>query len=181
VIIAERDGTILRQAQGEDMPRIDDITITCYSAIWESYVNMLGEECYQAVRRDPHLTWEERKIGQVHHLFKDHPDWVWVLEQDGDIIGFVTFMLFPDQKYGHIDNNGVAAQHIGEGWGKFMYQHVLQYFRQQGLKFAHVDTGVDDAHIPARRTYESVGFDRKVPSVEYWQDLRRNNPGSVPE
>jgi hypothetical protein len=62
-----------------------------------------------------------------------------------------------------------------------MYQHVLDHFRQQGLRYAHVDTGLDPAHIPARRAYESVGFDRQVPIVEYWQDLSANNPGSRPE
>ena len=62
-----------------------------------------------------------------------------------------------------------------------MYRQVLSYFRQQGLRFAHVDTGLDPVHIPARRAYEAVGFDRQVPSVEYWQDLAQNNSGSVPE
>jgi len=90
-------------------------------------------------------------------------------------------MLFPGQSHGHIDNNGVDPKHAGKGWGKFMYQNVLKHFRDKGLRFAHVDTGLDDAHIPARRAYESVGFDRKVPVVEYWQDLNRNNSGSVPD
>ena len=53
-----------------------------------------------------------------------------------------------------------------------MYRHVLHRFRELGLRFAHVDTGLDDAHIPARRAYEAVGFDRTVPDVDYWQDLR---------
>jgi hypothetical protein len=44
-----------------------------------------------------------------------------------------------------------------------------------------VDTGLDPPHIPARRAYEAVGFDRQVPVVEYWQDLEQRNPGSVPE
>ena len=54
-------------------------------------------------------------------------------------------------------------------------------FRAQGLRFAFVDTGLDDAHIPARRAYEAVGFDRRVPVAEFWQDLWANNPGSMPE
>jgi hypothetical protein len=60
-----------------------------------------------------------------------------------------------------------------------MYRHVLERFRGLGLRFAHVDTGLDDAHIPARRAYEAVGFDRAVPGVEYWQDLAARNPGST--
>lgn len=165
------------------MPRVDGIAIACYAPIHRSYVQMLGEQCYQAVRHDPQLTWEERKTGQIRRLFRDHPEWVWVLEKEGNVIGFVTFMLFPDQNYGHIDNNGVAPEHAGKGWGRFMYQHVLQYFRKKNLRFAHVDTGLDDAHIPARKAYESVGFNRKVPTVEYWQDLQEEEPhsGKSPE
>ncbi len=30
---------------------------------------------------------------------------------------------------------------------------------------------MDDAHIPARRAYEAVGFDRAVPTVDLWQRL----------
>ena len=56
--------------------------------------------------------------------------------------------------------------------------HILDRFRVDGLRFAHVDTGLDDAHLRARRAYEAVGFDRAVPGVEYWQNLDARNPGS---
>jgi ribosomal protein S18 acetylase RimI-like enzyme len=169
--IAARGGVVLRQARDEDLLRLDEITILCYAAIQASYVAMLGEACYDRVRHNPELTWQQRKTGQNRRLYAEHPDWVWVLEEQGLVFGFVTFYLFPAQSYGHIDNNGVHPEHAGKGWGKFMYQYVLQHFRDQGLRYAHVDTGLDDAHIPARRAYEAVGFDRRVPSVEYWQDL----------
>ena len=181
MVITERAGIVLRQARDEDLPRVDEITIICYTPIFDSYVAMLGEDCYEVVRHDPELTWEERKTGQVHRLYKEHPEWLWVLEEGAEVFGFVTFYLFPEQGYGHIDNNGVHPDYAGQGWGKFMYRHVLDHFRREGLRYAHVDTGLDPAHIPARRAYEAVGFDRQVPNVEYWQDLLQNNPGSVPE
>ncbi len=181
LIIAERGGTILRQARSGDLPRVDKITIICYTPIQESYVNMLGKECYEAVRHDPHLTWEERKTGQVHRVFGEHPEWLWVLEKEGEILGFISLWLFQEKKYGHIDNNGVDPKYAGQGWGTFMYRHALQYFREQGMRFAHVDTGLDDAHISARHAYEAVGFDREVPTIEFWQDLSKNNPGSSPD
>lgn len=181
MIIAEREGVVLRRARDEDLPRVDPIVVLCYTPILESYVTMLGEECYEAVRHDPELTWEQRKTGQVHRLYGEHPEWLWVLEEDGKVFGFITFYLFPQQNYGHIDNNGVHPDYAGQGWGQFMYRQVLNHFRQQGLRFAHVDTGLDPAHIPARRAYEAVGFDRQVPIVEYWQDLDQKNLGSEPE
>jgi len=178
--IAERDGVLLREAREADLAAIDALTVACYAPIQTSYVAMVGEECYETVRQRPELTWQERKIAQNRDLFVLHPDQVWVLDAAGAVIGFVSFWLFPDQSYGHIDNNGVHPSRAGEGWATFMYRHVLARFRRLGLRFAHVDTGLDDAHIPARRAYEAVGFDRAVPAVDYWQDLGANNRGSAP-
>lgn len=143
----------------------------CYAPIQASYVAMLGEDCYETVRHEPKLTWEQRKIAQNRRLYERNPDWLWVLDDDGTVFGFVSFWLVPEQHYGHIDNNGVHPDRAGQGWATFMYREVLDYFRRQGLRFAHVDTGLDDAHIPARRAYAAVGFDRSVPTVEYWLEL----------
>lgn len=178
-MIAERNGAVLRDAREADLPRIDALTVAAYAPIQASYVSMLGEECYQSTRPEPAQTWEERKIAQNRRLFAEHPDRLWVLD-DGAVFGYVTFWLFPEQRYGHIDNNAVDAARAGQGWATFMYRHVLDRFRELGLRFAHVDTGLDDAHIPARRAYEAVGFDRRVPTIDYWQDLSLLNPGSTP-
>jgi ribosomal protein S18 acetylase RimI-like enzyme len=178
-VIAERDGVQLRHATAPDLHTVDELTVTCYAPIQASYVAMLGEDCYDAVRHEPELSWDERKIAQNRRLFDTHPEQVWVLDGSGDVFGFVTFWLLPDQHYGHIDNNGVRPDRAGEGWATFMYRHVLDHFRALGLRFAHVDTGLDDAHVPARRAYEAVGFDRAVPGVEYWQGLSPPNPGST--
>ncbi len=172
---------MLRRAREEDLPSVDEITVICYRPIYESYVAMIGEECHQRVRHNPELTWEERKTRQNRQLYEEHPEWVWVLEENGEVFAYITFYLFPKQGYGHIDNNGVDPGRAGKGWGKYMYRHVLQHFRDEGCRYAQVDTGLDPAHLPARRAYEGVGFDRMVPVVEYWQDLDLRNPGSEPD
>ena len=94
-----------------------------------------------------------------------------MLDDDGRVFGYVTFWLFPERSYGHLDNSAVDPARRVEGWATFMYRHVLDHFRSLGLRYAHVDTGLDDAHIPARRAYEAVGFDRSVPSVDLWRRL----------
>jgi ribosomal protein S18 acetylase RimI-like enzyme len=179
VVVATKGEAVLRHCREDDLAAVDALTVECYRPIFESYVLMLGEDCYEAVRLEPELTWEERKINQNRGLYAEHPEGLWVLEENDDVFGFVSFWLFPERSYGHIDNNGVRADRAGHGWATFMYRHVLEHFRAQGLRFAHVDTGLDDAHIPARRAYEATGFDRTVPAVDYWQDLSRRNPGST--
>ncbi|CAN5147854.1 hypothetical protein BH18CHL2_BH18CHL2_02910 [soil metagenome] len=143
----------------------------CYRPIQESYVDLVGVDCYDLVRSEPELSWEERKTAQNRRLHAEHPEWLWVLEREETVFGFVTFWLPPERHYGHIDNNGVHPHEAGRGWATFMYSEVLRHFRRQGLRFAHVDTGLDDAHLPARRAYEAVGFGRRVPTVAYSQRL----------
>jgi len=179
-IIGRRQGVILRLATEEDLDAIDRLTVEAYGPIQDSFVSMLGEDCYEATRPEPEMSWDERKTKQNRELFAAHPDQLWVLDREGDVFGFVSFWVFTAQSYGHLDNNAVRAEHAGQGWATFMYRHVLDHLRHRGLRYAHVDTGLDDAHIAARRAYEAVGFDRTVPEVHYWQDLTARNPGSTP-
>jgi ribosomal protein S18 acetylase RimI-like enzyme len=171
LVIAQRDGVVLREARDDDLPAIDALTIAGYAAIQESFVSMLGDDLYEAVQADPEQTWEERKVAQNRRLYAEHPEQVWVLDEGGRVFGYVTFWLVPERSYGHLDNSAVDAARAGQGWATFMYRHALDRFRELGLRFAHVDTGLDDAHIPARRAYEAVGFDRAVPTVDLWQRL----------
>lgn len=177
--IAERHGAQLRFASADDMPHIDRITFICYAAIHESWMTALSEDIYNLIN-DSTVGWEDRKNAQNHSLFADHPEWVWVLENEERIFGYVTFKINTERNLGIIDNNAILPEFAGKGWGKFMYRQVLQYLREQGIAVAMVETDLDDAHIPARKAYEGVGFDRHTPIVLYWQDLRNNNPDSVP-
>src|SRR5262245_8364604 len=104
-IIGRREGAILRHAEDGDLDAVDRLTAEGYRAIQESFVSMLGEDCYEAIRPQPELRWDERKIKQNRDLFAEHPDQLWVLDRYGDVFGFVSFWIFPSQSYGHIDNN----------------------------------------------------------------------------
>jgi len=177
--IAGRDGTALRFAAPDDMPQIDRITSVCYEAIHESWMTLQSEDIYN-VLNDPSVSWQDRKNAQNHELFAEHPEWVWVLENEEGIFGYVTFKINAEKRLGIIDNNGVLPEHAGKGWGKYMYRHVFQYLREHDVQVAMVETDLDDPHTAARKAYEGVGFDRQTKIVLYWQDLRKNNPGSNP-
>ena len=79
--------------------------------------------------------------------------------------------MFHDRKVAEIGNNAVSPAHQGHGIGEQMYVFVLERMREAGMKAAVVTTGGDDAHAPARRAYEKVGFSGAVPSLEYHIEL----------
>ena len=180
MVVATKGAAVLRHAADDDLAAVDALTVESYRPIFESYRRdaRRGLLRGRAARARAHVGGAQdrsRTGGSTTSI----PDRLWVLDEDGDVFGFVSFWLLPEKSYGHIDNNGLRADRVGQGWATFMYRHVLDRFRQEGLRFAHVDTGLDDAHIPARRAYEAIGFDRQVPTVDYWQDLSLRNPGST--
>lgn len=179
-IVAERDGVILRHVASDDLPRLDEVTIICYEPIAASFIDIAGQEFYMGTRLDPESDWRDDKIKQVRDAYKRHPDRVWVLEENGYVFGFVTFGIVAERNMGFLDNNGVLPAYRDQGWGTFMYRHVLQRFRSEGIRFVWVETDLDEPHIPARRAYEAVGFDRQQRLVIYRQDLEQRNPGSEP-
>lgn len=176
--IAERDGVILRPATDEDLPRLDEIVVTCYTPIHDSYVSILGQDVYQGLRRNPDQDWRVEKIARVRKTYQEHPGCFWVVEDAGTVFGFVSFAYFPEQSRVWIEENGVIPARRGQGWATFMLRHVLAHARRLGMRFASVEVDLDDVHLPARRAYQAVGFDRRHHIAIYHQDLNRYNPGS---
>ena len=178
-IVAQRGGVILRQATDKDLLRIDEIIIACYAPIHASYVSIVGEHIYTGIRRNPDRDWRVEKTSRVRKIFREHPGCMWVLEEAGEIFGFLTFALFPDQSRLWIEENGIISERRGQGWATFMLRHLLAHARRLRVRFASVEVDLDDVHIPARRAYQAVGFDRHHHIAIYHQDLDRGNPGST--
>ena len=177
---AKRGNVVLRRAKDADLPRLDEITIVCYTPIHESFVAIVGEQCYEAITGSRVEDWESRKTNRIRKTYAEHPDCVWVLQEDEVVFGFVTFALLPDEKRVWIEDNGLTPERRGEGWSTFMLRQLLQYAREQGIRFASVEVDLDDAHIPARHAYQAVGFDRHHLIGIYHQNLEEQNPGSFP-
>ena len=82
-----------------------------------------------------------------------------------------TMFIDPERCIGTILNNAVDPAAQGQGVGTAMYERVLTLFRDAGMEYARVHTGLDEGHAPARRAYEKAGFDLSIPDVTYYQKL----------
>ena len=72
---------------------------------------------------------------------------------------------------GEIGNNAVHPDWRQKGIAQQLYAAALQHFRDQGMRFARVQTGMDGAHAPARRAYERAGFDIHHEDITYHMKL----------
>ena len=83
----------------------------------------------------------------------------------------ISYRLDQRRRIGHIGNNGVDPSHQGQGIGTWMYERVLEIFREAGMRFAEVSSGLDGAAARARRADEKVGFEPLTSSVRYFREL----------
>jgi ribosomal protein S18 acetylase RimI-like enzyme len=158
---------VIRPYAQDDLDTIADIGDRAWRGIYRMFRSAYGGELFAIMVSDEHTS----KGEQIRAHCQRHPEWVFVCEEQGRIVGFATFRLDADEKIGEIGNNAVDPECGLKGIGQQLYGAVLQHFAEQGMRFAKVRTGMDEAHAPARRAYERAGFDSRHEDVTYFKKL----------
>ena len=163
-----RDGYVIRQAADSDVDAACGIAVQAWQRIHESFTDIMGQEMHD----DLSPSWEEKKAGQIRSHFSENPTWMLVVEQEKvGVVAFLTFRIDKERSLGTIGNNAVDPRSQGSGIGTAMYGVLLDLFRREGLKYATVQTGLDEGHALARRAYEKAGFDVRREDVTYYKKL----------
>jgi ribosomal protein S18 acetylase RimI-like enzyme len=126
-----------------------------------------GDDLIAIVRPNP----DTRKGEEVKAFCARTPECCLICEERGRIVGFVTFRLDRERRIGQIGDNAVDPDCGLKGKGQEMYRAVLDRFRQEGMLYARVSTGMDEAHARARRAYERVGFNIHHEVITYYMEL----------
>lgn len=158
---------MIRPYADPDLPIIMEMANRAWRGITEMFRRAYGEELFGIVRPNPDTT----KGEQVKAFCEETPECCLICEEGGRIVGFVTFKLDRNTRIGEIGNNAVDPDCGLKGKGQEMYRAVLERFRREGMLYAKVATGLDEAHAPARRAYERIGFNIRHENVTYYMKL----------
>lgn len=158
---------MIRSYTPADLPTLMDIANRAWQPIYDMYAGIRSPELFALLVPDRHTA----KGDQIRAHAARSPDHILVCEEGGRIVGFVTFQLDRDHGIGTLGNNAVDPACGLKGIGQQMYQAVFARFRQEGLRFAKVTTGLDEAHARARRAYERAGFNQRQEDVTYYMKL----------
>jgi ribosomal protein S18 acetylase RimI-like enzyme len=159
---------MIRPYRPSDQQALRDIAKRAFAKIWNMYRQKLGPELCEVEYPDC----ENRIVRNLDDQWVRFPEGILVFEKEGyGVVGFVTFLLKPEKKLGIIDDNAVHPDFQGEGIGTALYRAALDYMRKHYMKYAKVVTGLDDAHMAARCSYEKAGFDVKHEDVTYYRKL----------
>ncbi len=93
----------------------------------------------------------------------------WTARVDGRLAGMGALRLF-DRDRGELKSMRVVDEFLGTGVGRGVLQHILSAAPGLGVRSVWLETGSTAEFVPARRLYESEGFELCPPFADYTDD-----------
>lgn len=136
---------IIRNAQLDEIQRVGEVDV--YSFVHSPYAQKTG--------LNTDLKKQRQRLENASNFCREHLSWVFVAEEKGGIVGFVTIEYWSEKQVGRIQNSCVLPDYRGRGISTRLVRHALQELKRLGARKVQVHT----KHVPAAcRVYEKVGF-----------------------
>ncbi|MBI5772497.1 MAG: GNAT family N-acetyltransferase [Verrucomicrobia bacterium] len=113
--------------------------------------------------------WRWRKARHMDEDAAANPAGIFVAEAGGKILGYITTRVDHETGKGRIPNMAVAAAARGQGLGRRLIERALDYFREQGLEYAMIETMAQNAI--GNHLYPSCGFVEVARQVHFARKL----------
>jgi ribosomal protein S18 acetylase RimI-like enzyme len=116
------------------------------------------------------LTSQELKIN-TDELIKDSTCHCRILENDGEVVGTATLVIYriPTKGLiGRIEDVVVDESQRGKGLGRMLMEDLINLGKEKGLQLMTLTS--NPQRIPARRLYESLGFEIYDTGV-FWKKM----------
>lgn len=94
---------------------------------------------------------------------------VWSAWRDGELVGIGALKRLDDGT-GEIKSMRVDDRFRGTGAGRALLRHIVDEARARGIRTLFLETGAEEAFVPARRLYASEGFAACAPFASYRPD-----------
>ncbi len=141
----------IRHFRPEDLAILRRITVDSFGSV--ALDQMLEDRLGVWNERD----WRARKADNIDDDCTHNPAGSFVAEREGVILGYVTTRIDHANSIGRIPNLAVVEQARGLGLGRRLIHHALDYFREQGMKVAKIETMA--SNVIGQNLYPSCGFE----------------------
>lgn len=100
--------------------------------------------------------WRWRKARHIDEDVAANAAGNFVAELDSRVVGYITTLVDRECGQGRIPNLAVAAELRGQGLGRQLIEHALDYFRREGLAYAMIETMAQND--TGQHLYPACGF-----------------------
>lgn len=114
--------------------------------------------------------WRARQYADLATVLDEEPGNVDVAFLDSRAAGWVCTRMHPEDSMGEVYVLAVEPDLQRQGVGRALLDHSIERSRAAGMSMVMVETGDDPGHEPARRAYESNGFER-WPVARYFKEV----------
>lgn len=161
-------GLLVRAFGSSDLSRLQEVRRAAFAPVFASFREIVGPAIYEHALGKV----DEEQAKLLEELCGEESSYsVLVAERQGEVVGFVSYVVHAEKRFGEIGLNAVHPAHENRGIGTHLYQVVLDRMKTAGVKAVEVGTGGDPSHAPARRAYEKVGFTKALPSFALYREL----------
>src|SRR5262245_16357888 len=140
----------IRPYQPSDLPHLKRLTIEGFQGV---SIDHGIENAFGLINGHD---WKWRKARHIDHDVAQDAAGVFVAEDEGQVVGYITTWQDRETGIGHIPNLAVAASHRNRGLGRTLIEHALNHFRAAGLTHAKIETLAQNA--VGNHLYPSLGF-----------------------
>ena len=137
---------------------------------WAPVFASLEDVMDAGVYREQHPDWRVTQRRAVEAACADPEVHVFVAMEGEEVAGFAALKLHREERIGEIYMIAVDPGFQRRRIAAALTEHSLAWLKQAGMTTAMVETGGDPGHAPARRTYESAGF-QLLPVARYFKKL----------
>lgn len=155
---------LIRSYQPEDLPALKAITVEAFDGV--SIDQGIEREFGPVAGHD----WRWRKARHLDEDAARDPAGIFVAEQDGEVVGYITTWQDREAGIGHIPNVAIAASFRGQGLGRQLIEHALSHFRASGLSHAKIETLVQNQ--VGNHLYRSLGFREVARQIHFVASLQ---------
>jgi ribosomal protein S18 acetylase RimI-like enzyme len=155
---------MIRPFRPDDLQRLKEITTICFDGVSidrniEDKFGSIGDQ-----------DWRFRKLRHIDaDVAGDNARGVFVCEDDGQVVGYITTRLDRDSRIGWIPNMAVDPKYQGRGLGRRMMEHALEFMRAEGMEAAKIETL--EQNPVGSRFYPEVGFEEVGRQIHYLMRL----------
>jgi ribosomal protein S18 acetylase RimI-like enzyme len=154
---------IIRTYRDDDLPVLRDMTVEAFNGV--SIDHNIERHFGPIAGHD----WRWRKARHVDDDVARQPDGVFVAEDHDQVVGYISTRADREAGLGLIMNIAVSPTYRGQGLGRVLIQHALDWFRSLGLSHAKIET-LDQNPI-GQHLYPSCGFQEVARQIHYVRTL----------
>lgn len=149
----------IRLYQASDLGELKRITLEGFEGI------AIDQNVEMALGHLGGHDWRWRKARHVDDDVAANPQGIFVAEQDGNVLGYISTRIDREASKGRIPNLAVDKASRAQGIGRQLIEYAMAYFRSEGMAFAMIETMVNNP--VGQHLYPSCGFIEAGRQIHY--------------